>query len=144
MKLKWETYDRKNRNNEGMLIAIDMFPKDWTFRNSKYILDLEQNSVIGAEHSKQLANSFAREIPGAYDKLLERRVNEFYEVINRREMIELKYNKELIPGNAGYNLYNGLADALQDRYNRFKRTSDFEQIKYYRDLAQKALKISAF
>jgi len=59
-------------------------------------------------------------------------------------MIESKYNKELIPGNAGYNLYNGLADALQDRYNRFKRTSDLEQIKKYRDLAQKASKISVF
>lgn len=132
---------RKERSNEGMLKAIDMFPKDWTYRNSKYILDLEQNSTISADRQRVIAEQFAKQIPGSYDKLLTRRIDEFKNVISNRENNELLYGKDkqlFIPGTRGSNLYQGLSYAYEERYKRFKNPQDQEEAKYYRQRADKA------
>ena len=135
---------RKDRSNEGMLAAIDMFPKDWTFRNSKYILSLEKNVVIDADRQKMLADQYAKIIPGSYEKLLSIRIDEFLGVIRNRENTEVKYGKNIIPGMTGSNLYGGLADAYKARYDKYKRPDDLSQMEYYKTKAAEAYKTTDF
>jgi hypothetical protein len=135
---------RKNRDHVAMNTAIDMFPKDWTFRDSKYILSLEQNNVIDADRQKMLAEQFAKQIPGSYDKLLDLRINEFKQVIMHREEIERNNKKEIIPGMKGSNLYGGLSEAYKARFDKSKSPYDRDMMEYYKDQALKASQTPEF